>query len=85
MAYMALPNEDETDRFQLSGELLHGSWECVAEFGFMVEIGKRDLIGKGKLALDLFERNRSYCGVDFAQICGERPWITARYVVSKRL
>lgn len=65
---------------QLSGELLHASWQCVAEFGCMVEIGKRDLIGKGSLALDLFERNRSYFGVDFAQICGERPEIASRQV-----
>ncbi|KAF2195930.1 hypothetical protein K469DRAFT_545317 [Zopfia rhizophila CBS 207.26] len=62
----------------LSGELLHASWECVAEFGSMVEIGKRDLVGKGALALDLFEKNRSYYGVDFAQICGERPQISNR-------
>lgn len=46
----------------------------------MVEIGKRDLIGKGSLALDLFERNRSYFGVDLAQICGERPEIASRRV-----
>jgi NADPH:quinone reductase-like Zn-dependent oxidoreductase len=62
----------------LSGELLHASWKCVAEFGCMIEIGKRDLIGKGTLALDIFERNRTYFGVDFAQICAERPNIIAR-------
>jgi hypothetical protein len=50
----------------------------------MVEIGKRDLIGKGSLALDLFERNRSYYGVDFAQICGERPEIASRQVCVPR-
>jgi hypothetical protein len=44
----------------------------------MVEIGKRDLIGKGTLALDLFERNRAYYGVDFAQICGERPALASQ-------
>ena len=62
----------------LSGELLHASWKCVAEFGCMIEIGKRDLIGKGTLALDIFERNRAYFGVDFAQLCTERPNIIAR-------
>ncbi|KAI1472076.1 polyketide synthase [Daldinia caldariorum] len=50
----------------LSGELLHASWECVAEFGKMLEIGRRDLIGHGKLALNMFERNRSYHGIDLA-------------------
>lgn len=62
----------------LSGELLHASWKCVAKFGCMIEIGKRDLIGKGTLALDVFEQNRTYFGVDFAQICMERPSIIAR-------
>ena len=48
----------------LSGELLHATWQCVAPFGKMVEIGKRDLLGYGKLDMNLFLANRSYCGVD---------------------
>lgn len=35
----------------LSGELLHLSWQCVAEFGSFIEIGKRDLLGRGKAFL----------------------------------
>src|SRR5579871_3433482 len=62
----------------LSGELLHASWKCVAEFGCMIEIGKRDLIGKGALALGIFEHNRAYFGVDFDQISAERPYTIAR-------
>ena len=62
----------------LSGELLHASWQCVAEFGTMIEIGKRDLIGRGNLSMDRFEQNRSYVGVDFAQICTDRPSITSK-------
>ncbi|EFE31625.1 polyketide synthase, putative [Trichophyton benhamiae CBS 112371] len=48
----------------LSGELLHATWSCVAEFGTMLEIGKRDLIGDGKLDMKPFLANRSYCCVD---------------------
>ena len=48
----------------LSGELLHATWQCVAPFGKMVEIGKRDLIGFGKLDMNFFLANRSYCCVD---------------------
>ena len=62
----------------LSGELLHASWQCVAKFGKMVEIGKRDFIGRGKLMMDIFEANRSFFGVDLAQIYTERPEITKR-------
>ena len=62
----------------LSGELLHASWDCVAAFGCLVEIGKRDLVGKGSLALAPFEHNRSYIGVDFAEIAYARPWVSGR-------
>lgn len=48
----------------LSGELLHTSWECVAPFGIMVELGKRDLDDYGKLSLQPFLGNRSYSCVD---------------------
>jgi NADPH:quinone reductase-like Zn-dependent oxidoreductase len=62
----------------LSGELLHASWQCVAEFGIMLEIGKRDLIGHGKLAMDVFEANRSYCGIDLGHLIELRPTVGKR-------
>ena len=65
----------------LSGELLHASWECVAPFGKMVEIGKRDVRGHAKLAMNIFEANRSYCCVDMNEIIAKRPRIANRYVV----
>ena len=63
----------------LSGELLHASWECVAEFGTLLEIGKRDLIGHGKLAMDVFEANRSYCGIDLGHLIEVKPVVAKRY------
>lgn len=57
----------------LSGELLHATWICISEFGTMVEIGKRDLIGSGKLDLSVFLANRSYSCVDLVQMCVQRP------------
>ncbi|CAG8955553.1 hypothetical protein HYFRA_00009507 [Hymenoscyphus fraxineus] len=48
----------------LSGELLHTSWRCVAQFGKLVELGKRDFMGHAKLDMDIFLGNRSYCSVD---------------------
>jgi NADPH:quinone reductase-like Zn-dependent oxidoreductase len=59
----------------LSGELLHESWRCVAEFGTMVEIGKRDLMGAGKLDMSPFLANRRYCCADMNQIRAQRPMI----------
>ncbi|VUC30496.1 unnamed protein product [Clonostachys rosea] len=57
----------------LSGELLHASWQCVAEFGTMVELGKRDFIGQGRLAMDTFEDNRAFFGVDMTKFSQKRP------------
>ncbi|RFU76193.1 polyketide synthase [Trichoderma arundinaceum] len=57
----------------LSGELLHTSWKCVAQFGKMLEIGKRDFIGRGQLGMEIFESNRSFHGIDMSQMAVERP------------
>ena len=56
----------------LSGELLHASWKCVAAFGTMVEIGNRDLIGNGTLAMKPFGNNRTFVGFELSQLCSYR-------------
>lgn len=67
----------------LSGELLHASWKCVAEFGKMLEIGKRDFVGHGMLSMDLFEANRTFVGIDLAQLAVERPQVCRRYGIGE--
>ncbi|EFE44178.1 polyketide synthase, putative [Trichophyton verrucosum HKI 0517] len=52
----------------LSGELLHASWRCVAEFGRMIELGKRDIMGHAQLSMDGFSGNRAYFGVDLFRL-----------------
>lgn len=62
----------------LSGELLHASWRCVAEFGKMVEIGKKDLTGAAKLDMDGFLRNRTYCYADLERVMAVKPLVLSR-------
>lgn len=57
----------------LSGELLHTSWKCVAEFGVLVEIGKRDLLGHGRLDMNPFLANRRYVCYDGFEYAKKRP------------
>jgi NADPH:quinone reductase-like Zn-dependent oxidoreductase len=64
----------------LSGKLLHASWRCVAKFGKMIELGKRDFIGHGMLSMDLFLGNRSFFGVDLSLINEEDPSAFKEYV-----
>lgn len=62
----------------LAGELLHASWKCVAPFGTMIELGKRDVAGGAKLDMRPFLANGTYSCVDMAQIVRERPDIIHR-------
>ncbi|KAI5927620.1 hypothetical protein F4810DRAFT_648575 [Camillea tinctor] len=62
----------------LSGELLHATWRCVAEYGTMVQVGKRDAAGMGKLDMDRFQANRCYCSVDMDQMAADRPEMIER-------
>lgn len=64
----------------LSGELLHQTWKCVAKWGTMVEIGKRDLMGSAKLDMKPFEESRNYCCIDMDQTTQERPKVIDRWV-----
>jgi NADPH:quinone reductase-like Zn-dependent oxidoreductase len=57
----------------LAGELLHATWGCVAKYGTMVQLGKRDALGMGKLDMGVFQANRNYCSVDLDQMATERP------------
>ncbi|KAL4998919.1 hypothetical protein BDV10DRAFT_200929 [Aspergillus recurvatus] len=57
----------------LSGELLEASWKCVAEFGTMIEIGKRDFRRRAKLAMEAFEANRTFVGLDLYQVAMKQP------------
>ncbi|KAH7306034.1 polyketide synthase [Stachybotrys elegans] len=62
----------------LSGELLHATWGCIAEWGTMVEVGKRDLLGMAKLDMSAFLANRTYACIDIDQMDRERPKSTAK-------
>lgn len=60
----------------LGGPLLHASWQCVAQFGKMIELGKRDFIEHGMLRMDLFGGNRSFIGVDLFELA-KKPGLMA--------
>ncbi|KAI8287110.1 Highly reducing polyketide synthase [Colletotrichum sp. SAR11_57] len=62
----------------LSGELLHASWECVAPHGTFVELGKRDALAGGRLSMAAFDENRSFVGVEMANLAAQDPSIVGR-------
>ncbi|KAI3391820.1 hypothetical protein diail_6766, partial [Diaporthe ilicicola] len=57
----------------LTGELLDESWRLLADNGILLEIGKRDMLDRNSLAMEPFDRNCSYSGIDISRpsICGD--------------
>ncbi|KAL9595237.1 MAG: hypothetical protein Q9219_006571 [cf. Caloplaca sp. 3 TL-2023] len=52
----------------LTGDLLHASWRCCANFGRFVEVGKRDIVDAGKLDMDVFSRNVTFTAFDLTEL-----------------
>ena len=44
----------------LTGDLLEESWRCIREGGNMIELGKRDMLDRNYLPMEMFGRNVSY-------------------------
>lgn len=57
----------------LAGELLHSTWRCIAPFGAMIEIGKRDFYGHGKVDMFGCTENRAFFGLDARHMQTARP------------
>lgn len=62
----------------LAGDLLHATWSCVAPIRKMVEFGKGDLQGFGKLDMSSFLLNRSYCCVELDAFIDVMPEMVNR-------
>ncbi|KAI0975980.1 polyketide synthase-like protein [Xylaria arbuscula] len=52
----------------LTGDLMHASWRCIANFGRFVEVGKKELVDAGKLELDVFQRNATFTAFDLMEL-----------------
>jgi hypothetical protein len=56
-----------------SGEMLAESWDCVASFGFHIELGKTDIDKNTHISMAPFKRNVTFSSVDLVTIAKERP------------
>jgi len=62
----------------LSGELLMDSWDCVAQFGTFLEIGKTDIYGRSQLNMANFEKQATFAAVDTSHMYRLRPEYVVR-------
>ncbi|GLA87701.1 type I Iterative Polyketide synthase (PKS) [Aspergillus tubingensis] len=61
----------------LTGRLLDESWRIVAAGGCLVELGKKDILGRRSLSMEPFNRNASYRALDMSHD-SVTPQITAQ-------
>ncbi|KAF4471000.1 polyketide synthase [Fusarium albosuccineum] len=66
----------------LAGDLLRQTWECLANFGRFIEIGKRDITSNTGLEMSKFEYNCTFSSVDLTLVAAERPKIMKRVLTS---
>ncbi|KAK3385761.1 polyketide synthase PksD [Podospora didyma] len=52
----------------LAGESLRASWDCIAPYGRMIEIGKADINANASLPMACFAKNVLFAGVDLHHI-----------------
>jgi fatty acid synthase, animal type len=70
----------------LSGEKLHASLECVAQYGHFVEIGKFDIQQNTRIGMSLFEKNVSMHGFDLSDMFNKPTlWKPIRDLLSNGL
>jgi NADPH:quinone reductase-like Zn-dependent oxidoreductase len=62
----------------VTGELLHATWTCVADFGRMIEIGKKDLLGAAKLDMEGFLGNKTFSHVDLDRLRVAKPAVVSK-------
>ena len=62
----------------LSGEALHASWRCLADFGRFVEIGKRDLVQNNRLEMNGFINSMTFSAVDLGLLVEKKPWVIGK-------
>lgn len=58
------------------GDLMHETWRCIAPLGRFIDVGKTDILGGGRLELDVFEKNAVFASFDLGVIYRQKPaWI----------
>lgn len=61
-----------------SGEHMQESWRCVAPMGRFVEMGRLDVVNRGKLAMEIFECNATFTSFDIGLMHLQNPELVGR-------
>jgi NADPH:quinone reductase-like Zn-dependent oxidoreductase len=62
-----------------SGEMMDETLRCIAPFGRFVDVGRVNVVGNGKLSLDVFKRNATFSSFDIGLLYNQKPNLYRRY------
>lgn len=62
------------------GDLMHEMWRCIAPLGRFIDVGRTDVLGGGKLGLEVFNKNATFSSFDMGKIYRQKPDLISRYV-----
>ncbi|KAK7966938.1 polyketide synthase [Apiospora aurea] len=52
----------------LVGDCMHASWDCIADFGRFIEVGKRELVDAAKLQMSTFLKDTTFTAFDLSEL-----------------
>ncbi|RYP05939.1 hypothetical protein DL764_003473 [Monosporascus ibericus] len=61
-----------------AGDLMHETWRCIAPLGRFIDIGRVDVLGRGKLGLEVFQRNATFSSFDMGLLYRQKPALIER-------
>lgn len=63
------------------GDSMHEMWRCIAPLGRFIDVGRTDVLGGGRLGLEVFKRNATFSSFDLGLVYRQRPDLISKYVL----
>ena len=60
-----------------AGDQMHELWNCIAPMGRFIDVGRTDIMGNGKLGLEVFKRNATFSSFDLGLMNQQDPEFVA--------
>ena len=61
-----------------AGDQMHELWRCIAPMGHFIDVGRTDIMGSGKLGLEVFKRNATFSSFDLGLMNQQNPEFVAK-------
>ncbi len=62
------------------GDSMHEMWRCIAPLGRFIDVGRTDVLGGGRLGLEVFKRNATFSSFDLGLVYRQKPNLISKYV-----